>query len=190
MLVALVGPSGSGKTTLSKNIYEWASNTLPLLSYTTRAPRSTDIKGEYAYVSATEFESLEKAGAFAWVAGHYGNRYGTRTEDVRLALDDLERIHVAILIVDVVTTLRRLASASAGELCFIYLLIDDEEELRRRMGAEAGRTGIDERLAAAKVENAKAQKLGNLLHTIDATLPPEEVTERAVRIINLFANSA
>ena len=72
--VGLVGISGVGKSTIAAALdkYHWF-DWLP--SYTTRAPRETDLPGEYMYVKEASFWDRERCGDFLEIARHGEHLY-------------------------------------------------------------------------------------------------------------------
>jgi len=182
MIVGLVGPSASGKTTLARALCEWSSNVRPLLSYTTRNPRESDLAGEYTYISEKEFSAMSDE--FAWIAGGYGNRYGTHRKDADAALKD-DGVFVGPILVGTIPDVFRFVGPRSSELCFINLRIDDKTELRRRM-VEDKKEGIEKRLASVNEENEEAERYAHVMHPVDATLPREILLEQTIEILNLF----
>jgi|SRR5581483_7007148 len=187
MILIIAGPSGSGKSTLAQGLCDGYMNCRHLPSYTTRPKRSSDAPGEQRCISEEEFERMKNAGEFAWTAGHYGNRYGTRKADFNAALEDEDHVYIAIIIVGTVPAIRALEPRTSNRLCFTYLYIDDVGELRRRLTKEE-RTNIEERMSSVEKENAEAKRLQMRvpLHFVDATLPRERVLERVTDIANLY----
>src|SRR4051812_35365624 len=86
MIIALVGPSGAGKTTLLANIVRLRPDAHPLLSFTTREKRDTDLRGEYHYLTDAEYDAMLARGEFLKPAEARGKRYGTRKSDIEGAL--------------------------------------------------------------------------------------------------------
>jgi len=190
MLIVLAGPSGSGKTTLAATLRDEYRNALPLVSYATRRRRDSDRQGEMEFVTPPQFGRMARSGEFLWTVKPFGkrNRYGTRKADVDRALGDEERVYLAILTIDTIPILHRytMEHNTLSRLRCLYLHIDDTDELRRRLLRDRTRSDIDTRLAEANAENAAAQNMRDVLHFIDAKLPPDKVLERARRIINII----
>jgi guanylate kinase len=79
------GPSGAGKSTLVEGLMSRFPELELSVSYTTRAPRGTEVDGrEYRFVDAAEFERRRDADDFAEWAEVHGSLYGTP----RAPLDD------------------------------------------------------------------------------------------------------
>lgn len=190
MLAVFAGPSGSGKTTLAAALHRDYKNAVPLVSYATRRRRKSDQPGEMEFVTVGEFQRIVRSGEFLWTVKPFESRYryGTRKVDVDRALDDDERVYLALLTIDTIPILHRytMANSKLSRLRCLYLRITDTDELRRRLLQDGGRNNIDARLAEVAYEDAAAQNMGDVLHVIDAKLPPDEVLERARRIINIL----
>ena len=86
MLFTLTGPSAVGKTSIMKRLLKEVLGAQLLRSSTTRGPRGNEAEGEYLCISQAEFDSKERADAFAWTADFGSARYGTLKSDLRLAL--------------------------------------------------------------------------------------------------------
>lgn len=190
MLAVFAGPSGSGKTTLAGALRRDYKNAVPLVSYATRRRRDSDTPGEMEFVTPAKFLRMSNSGEFLWTVKPFESRYryGTLKVDVDKALDDEDAVYLALLTIDTIPILHRytLSNSKLSRLRCLYLRITDTDELRRRLLQDGGRNNIDARLAEAAYENAAAQKMRDILHVIDAKLPPEEVLERARRIINIL----
>lgn len=79
------GPSGAGKSTLVEGLMARYPELTLSVSYTTRAPRGTEVDGrEYRFVDAVEFQRLQSEHQFAEWAEVHGALYGTP----RAPLDD------------------------------------------------------------------------------------------------------
>jgi guanylate kinase len=183
MLVAVMGPSASGKSTLIARLRAEAG-LLPLKSYTTRPKRDSDVPGELVYVAPGEFWKMDDEGCFLWTVQPYGShyRYGTRVVDVNTALQSSEQYVTPL--VGVLSILHSYANGLGrpDNLRCLYLRINDETELGRRLGEDPSRTDVSQRLMAAKIENQMlsedVKKYG--LRVLDATLPPDKVYVQAL----------
>jgi guanylate kinase len=77
-LFIVSAPSGGGKTSLVKALLASESDIKLSVSHTTRPPRPGEENGsDYHFVSAAEFERMQRNGDFLESAEIYGNRYGT-----------------------------------------------------------------------------------------------------------------
>jgi guanylate kinase len=182
MLVAVMGPSASGKSTLITRLRAEA-HMLPLKSYTTRPQRDADVPGELAYLTPEEFKERADGGHFLWTVQPYGSyRYGTRVVDVNAALQSSERYVTPL--VGVLSILYSYANGLGrlDNLRCLYLRINDETELGRRLGEDPSRTNVSQRLRAAKIENQMLSEdmKKYRLRVLDATRPPEEVYTQAL----------
>jgi guanylate kinase len=84
ILFIISAPSGSGKSTLVAQVRSLVEGLEFSISYTTRAPRGSELDGrEYYFISRERFERMIAAGEFLEWAEVFGNYYGT----ARTALD-------------------------------------------------------------------------------------------------------
>jgi guanylate kinase len=80
-------PSGSGKSTLVHRLIESVGGLLFSISYTTRAPRGTEVHGhEYFFISREEFELRLQHNEFLEWATVFGNYYGTHQNNYERAV--------------------------------------------------------------------------------------------------------
>jgi guanylate kinase len=78
LVYIISAPSGSGKSTLVNELLKKVSNLEFSISYTTRAPRGSEVNGrQYYFVSRPEFEKMIAENAFLEHAEVFGNYYGT-----------------------------------------------------------------------------------------------------------------
>ena len=77
-LFMVVAPSGAGKSTLVNALLAQESALELSISYTTRAPRSSEEHGrEYYFTTPADFLARREAGEFLESAEVHGNYYGT-----------------------------------------------------------------------------------------------------------------
>src|SRR5271165_2500103 len=93
ILFIISAPSGSGKSTLVKHLRSRVTGLDFSVSYTTRAPRSSEQPDrEYHYISPARFRQMVDQGEFLEWAEVFGNYYGTARRsltDARAAGKDL-----------------------------------------------------------------------------------------------------
>jgi guanylate kinase len=78
LVYIISAPSGSGKSTLVNELLKKVSDLEFSISYTTRAPRGSEVDGrQYYFVSRAEFEKMIAEDAFLEHAEVFGNYYGT-----------------------------------------------------------------------------------------------------------------
>jgi len=78
MLVVISSPSGGGKGTLIRSLLGRVPDLRYSVSFTTRAPRPSEIEGtHYHFVSPEEFTSMRERGEFLEWALVHNNYYGT-----------------------------------------------------------------------------------------------------------------
>src|SRR5271165_5907178 len=86
LIYIISAPSGSGKSTLVNELLKKVSDLEFSISYTTRAPRGSEINGrQYYFVSREEFEKMIREDAFLEHAEVFGNYYGTARRFLRQA---------------------------------------------------------------------------------------------------------
>lgn len=138
-MIVLCGRNGSGKTTVAKKlIEEYGYRKFP--STTTRAPRLSDLPGEYEHVSPEEFLHRQGKNLFAWHVSHAGASYGTERERLRTALLQKEA-HWVDIVVPAATDMHEAYAREAGASLFgkdqnvfyFYLWVASEETLRGRI---------------------------------------------------------
>lgn len=181
MFWTITGPSASGKTTLARNILAAHPEAKPLTSTTTRAPRPTDMPGEYEYVSNEEFDRLSRQGAFLWEVAPHGNRYGTRKSAVDAAF--LESLYVPILVIEAVVKLHSYAAArgQGAQVRSLYIHIEDEAELRKRItGRGDSPEEIERRLHECLDWNERSLASGVPFYMLDGSKTPEEMSREAL----------
>lgn len=183
MILSITGPSGVGKTTLMHNLLSALPNAKPLMSYTTRAPRPSDERGEYSYVTGEEFEAMEKAGEFLWTASAYVNRYGTRKADVDAALGANEELHMPVLVLSAVKKLHEYANETGTikDLRSFYIRIENEAELRSRFKERGDKPEEAEaRIQECKSWNEEAKNLGVPFIYLEAQKRREDILADAL----------
>jgi guanylate kinase len=129
MLVILSGVSGAGKDTVKKEIMKRMPNVKTIPSYTTRAPRPTDVPGEtYVFLTKEEFEEKIKNGEVYEYDIHHDNYYGTSKE----FLNSKAKEGIVIKDIDVNGTEQLQNELKDIKIVSIFLRVP-KEELRRRL---------------------------------------------------------
>jgi guanylate kinase len=86
LVYIISAPSGSGKSTLVNELLKAVRDLDFSISYTTRAPRGSEMNGrQYYFVSRPEFEKMIRDGEFLEQAEVFGNYYGTARRFLREA---------------------------------------------------------------------------------------------------------
>ena len=86
-LWVIAAPSGAGKTSLVRALLEQDASLRFSISYTTRAPRSSEVDGrDYFFVSKAKFHEMARNDAFLEHACVFDNWYGTGREHVAALL--------------------------------------------------------------------------------------------------------
>lgn len=180
-LLTLSAPSGAGKTTAACNLIPLGVT--PLISVTTRAPRPSDLTGEYEYVTDAAFAEYQTRGDFLWNVEVHGNRYGTRKRDIDEALASAQW-YVAILTLDVLVQLHEYARHRRANrrIKSFYLWIEDERELRRRLVYRGDAPeDIERRIGECRSWNNRDLAID--LQRIDATKKPAEVAKKIRKML-------
>jgi guanylate kinase len=133
MIVTLTGASGAGKTTIAGGLRERFDNTKPIVSYTTRSPRPSDLPGEYAYISEAEFEKMRSANEFLWSVFVHGTHYGTALRSLEEAVREPETVFLMILTPDVIRTIRLYAGKMESGVVSFYVVSPPAQVLRARL---------------------------------------------------------
>ncbi len=186
ILITITAPTGVGKTRLAQGLLEHIPHAKLLESVTTRAPRPSDLPGEYFYVSETEFERMRDTGEFLWtVMPSRHGWYGTRKRDVEEALR--HGVYISLLVPDKVEEIRHYATQLGKEdrVCSLYLSLHDETEQRRRLSERGNPPDLESRIQEGRLWDrwAETEQEKLKLHFIDATQSIEQVLGEALRCI-------
>ena len=128
-LFVVSSPSGGGKGTIIRHVLAVVENLSYSVSYTTRAPRQSEVDGrEYFFVSRETFDEMVGEGEFLEWACVHGNYYGTSKEQI---LRETAAGADLILEVDVqgAASVRQLLMDSVS----IFILPPSYEVLRQRL---------------------------------------------------------
>jgi len=128
-LFVVSSPSGGGKGTIIRHVLDVVENLSYSVSFTTRAPRQTEVDGrEYFFVSRETFDEMVAAGEFLEWACVHGNFYGTSKKQI---MDETATGADIILEVDVqgAASVRQLLMDSVS----IFILPPSYEVLRQRL---------------------------------------------------------
>jgi guanylate kinase len=124
------GPSGAGKSTLVEGLMSRFPELELSVSYTTRAPRGTEVDGrEYRFVDADEFARRRDADDLAEWAEVHGSLYGTP----RAPLDDAITEGRDMLLDIDVQGARRLKRLYRDSAVAIMVFPPSWDELERRL---------------------------------------------------------
>ncbi|HJT29680.1 MAG TPA: guanylate kinase [Pyrinomonadaceae bacterium] len=128
-LFVVSSPSGGGKGTIIRHVLDCVDNLSYSVSYTTRAPRQSEVDGrEYFFVSLETFDEMVAAGEFLESACVHGNFYGTSKEQI---LSETAAGSDIILEVDVqgAASVRKLLMDSVS----IFILPPSYDVLKQRL---------------------------------------------------------
>jgi guanylate kinase len=184
LIYIISAPSGSGKSTLVNELLKSVRDLDFSISFTTRAPRGSEINGkQYYFVSRSEFEKMIRDDEFLEHAEVFGNYYGTARRFLREAE---QKGHDLLLDIDVqgaAQIQQRIADATS-----IFILPPDrntlEERLRKR--SEDREEVIQRRLVTAsrEIENYDRYNyilVNNILEESSAMLQAIVCSERLLR---------
>ena len=128
-LFVVSSPSGGGKGTIIRHVLDCVDNLSYSVSFTTRAPRLSEVDGrEYFFVSRETFDEMVAAGEFLEWACVHGNFYGTSKRQI---IEETSAGSDIILEVDVqgAASVRQLLMDSVS----IFILPPSYEVLRQRL---------------------------------------------------------
>ncbi len=154
ILFIISAPSGSGKSSLVSRLRSLVEDLDFSISYTTRAPRGSEIDGvEYHFTTRDHFEQMIAADDFLESAEVFGNYYGT-------ALSALEQARAAgkdlLLDIDVqgaIQVMKKLPAAVS-----IFILPPSPEELERRLRHRSvAEHVVDEAVIARRLSEARKE---------------------------------
>jgi guanylate kinase len=184
LVFIISAPSGSGKSTLVNELLKSVRHLDFSISYTTRAPRGSEINGkQYFFVSREEFEKMIREDEFLECAEVFGNYYGTARCFLREAE---EKGHDLLLDIDVqgaAQIQQKLPDATS-----VFILPPDrqtlEERLRKR--SEDREEVIQRRLitASREIQNYSRYNyilVNNILEESAAILRAVVCSERLLR---------
>ena len=122
-------PSGSGKSTLVNELLKKVSNLEFSISYSTRAPRGSEINGrQYYFISRPEFETMIRDGDFLEYAEVFGNYYGTARRFLREAEQKGRDLLLDIDVQGAAQIQQKLPGS-----CSIFILPPDRKTLEERL---------------------------------------------------------
>jgi guanylate kinase len=128
-LFVVSSPSGGGKGTIIRHVLACVENLSYSVSFTTRAPRQTEVDGrEYFFVNRETFDEMVAAREFLEWARVHGNFYGTSKKQI---IEETAAGSDIILEVDVqgAASVRQLLMDSVS----IFILPPSYEVLRQRL---------------------------------------------------------
>ncbi len=149
-LLVISGPSGVGKTVVSHELMKLSDLYVKSISATTRKIRPGEVNGvDYFFVTAEEFERMDKNSELLETTEYNGNRYGTPRHFIE---EVMSRGKVAILVIDVPGALNVKKMYNEAITCFLNAESLDEIEQRLRRRKTDSEESIRGRLATAKKE--------------------------------------
>ncbi|HEY4474552.1 MAG TPA: AAA family ATPase [Candidatus Paceibacterota bacterium] len=197
MILTLTGASGTGKTTIAKELLKnFPMDIFMVPSYTIskfRKLRSSDIPGEYKYVSEWRFSFLEIIEAFLWTVYPHGNVYGTTKYWVKKALRNDNVVYVMILTPDAVKKLNSFAEklGYSEQVFYFYILSPSQEVLRERLTSRGDKKDdVEKRLRDCVKWDPEIRSWGVDYEFVKNDNTIESVTEEVTNcFLNKLSNS-
>jgi len=88
LIFLLAGPSGTGKNTIVKRVRSILSDLEPIITHTTREPRTDEVQGvDHFFVTEGEFEALKSAGELAEYQTIFCHQYGSLKSRLERAIE-------------------------------------------------------------------------------------------------------
>jgi guanylate kinase len=143
-------PSGSGKSTLVNRLMAADTNLIFSVSYTTRAPRGSEVDGhQYHFISREEFEARIANGEFLEHAQVFENYYGTHR-----GILERGRTEGKDVVLDIDVQGARQLKEKIPDAVSVFILAPSRDELAKRLRArsEDSEEVIRRRLAGAEQE--------------------------------------
>src|SRR3989338_10031436 len=131
-IISLTGPSGVGKSTVAKELLRKNPKWRFVRSVTTRAPRETDLAGEYEYISVDEFKRLLRENKFMEFTKAHGNYYGHLYKTIFEVMNTENSVSVTILTPDKVEEVRQFTLGLMLPV-FVYVGIENNHLLASRL---------------------------------------------------------
>ncbi len=176
MVIIISAPSGSGKSTLVNELVRTVPRLAFSVSYTTRAPRGSEVEGQhYHYISREEFEQRITAGEFLEYAEVFGNYYGTHQRYAEKA--EAEGCDL-LLDIDVQGGMQVMAKRPDAVSVFIVAPSREVLEQRLRKRSEDAEEVIQRRLREASAEVRYAERYGY-------TIVNDDIQESAQNLISI-----
>lgn len=185
MMIILCGRDAAGKTTLAKELIKsFGFRKFP--SVTTRAPRASDLPGEYEHVSPEEFvQRQQKAMHFAWQVRHANESYGTERVPLEEALRNTHERWIDILIPGIVYMHWGYAVKVGAERRVLYFYLNPSEGILRQRLIQRGETDGKAFLKTHASRYFEEDVRKHAEHFIIIDNEHETPAETARRIINL-----
>lgn len=146
VIMVISGPSGVGKDTIARRLIERRPDDFYfVVTATTRKPRADEVDGvDYFFVSMDEFARMIDENQLLEYAIVYADHKGVPKQQIREALASGRDV---IMRVDVqgAETIRKLLPSAL----FVYLSVDSEESLVRRLRARRSESDADLKLRIA-----------------------------------------
>lgn len=176
-LFVVSSPSGGGKGTIIRHVLDVVENLSYSVSFTTRAPRQTEVDGrEYFFISREIFNEMVAAGEFLESACVHRNFYGTSKRQI---IEETAAGSDIILEVDVqgAASVRQLLMDSVS----IFILPPSYEVLRQRLIARG--TDSPEELEV-RLRNAPAEL--RQYSSFDYVIINDEIDRAAAQLASII----
>ena len=183
-IITFTGASGAGKSTVVKELLKDTEHFRIIPSYTTRAPRDSDLPSEYQRIGKIRFLWNKWLDNFIWDIKYAGNFYGTRYDSIDQSFWEL----FSSLMILVPETIPKLVAYTGREpVLSFYLRGSSEEMLRSRMQKRGDApANIERRLQECRTWDAEAERSTIPYYFIDTTGTVEKTMEQ----VRLYLNSS
>ena len=138
ILFIISAPSGSGKSTLVSELRKQVGSVEFSISWTTRAPRGSEMHGrEYNFATREQFEQMIAEGVFLEYAEVFGSYYGTARQSL---LDARDAGHDLLLDIDVQGAAQ--VRSRMPEAVSIFIMPPNPRVLRTRLRNRSRAEGV------------------------------------------------
>jgi guanylate kinase len=165
-VIVLSGPSGVGKGALRACVEKRLSGLTPVVSVTTRSPRSGEVDGvDYQFVTPAQFAAMAAQGDLLEWVSYAGKQYGTPRAGVDAALTKGQSVLLEIEVHGALAVKKRYPEAS--KLVFIAPPSMAELETRLRKRNTSTESDIASRLRTAEWEMSQQNQFDTVLVNAD-----------------------
>lgn len=129
LIIVLSAPSGTGKSSICRKVLAACPMMEFSVSYTSRAPRPTEINGkDYHFIARKDFQQrIDQGGFVEWVE-NYGNFYGTSVKAISDVLNQGKD-----LLLDIEPRGARAIKNKFPDAVFVFVLPPSLDELLKRL---------------------------------------------------------
>jgi guanylate kinase len=129
LIIVLSAPSGTGKSSICRKVLAACPMMEFSVSYTSRAPRPTEISGkDYHFIARKDFQQRIDQGEFVEWVENYGNFYGTSVKAISDVLNQGKD-----LLLDIEPRGARAIKNKFPDAVFVFVLPPSLDELLKRL---------------------------------------------------------